>query len=171
MFVFVKLQYCGQPLWPRGSVSGLRRAGLGFRFLYAEDSVICFLLPSSFAFVIQISKKHYSSFSSTRKVSIFVGGAVSYVKRTVFYSVQSQKAVSAYLKSEQILHFGFAGQYCLIIILESLQVQFSLFDQWKHWPNVIFIVGAMGSLTQCYFYCWTHGDIDQLQMLYLMLDQ
>ena len=40
-------QYCGEPLWPRGSVLGLRPPGLEFRILCLEDSVISIISPSS----------------------------------------------------------------------------------------------------------------------------
>ena len=43
----VKIQYCGEPLWPRGSVLGLRPPGLEFRILCLEGSVISFISPSS----------------------------------------------------------------------------------------------------------------------------
>ena len=42
-----KSQYCGKPPWPRGSVLGLRPAGLEFRILCLEDSVISIISPSS----------------------------------------------------------------------------------------------------------------------------
>ena len=38
-----KTQYCGKPLWPRGSVLGLRPPGLEFRILCLEDSLISFI--------------------------------------------------------------------------------------------------------------------------------
>ena len=38
-----KTQYCGEPQWPRGSVLGLRPAGLEFRILCLEGSVIIFI--------------------------------------------------------------------------------------------------------------------------------
>ena len=37
---FVKIQYCGEPPWPRGSVIGLRLPGLEFRSVCLEGSVI-----------------------------------------------------------------------------------------------------------------------------------
>ena len=40
-------QYCGELLWPRGSVLGLRPTGLEFRILCLEDSVISIISPSS----------------------------------------------------------------------------------------------------------------------------
>ena len=40
-------QYCGEPLWPRGIVLGLRPPGLEFRILCLEDSVISMFSPSS----------------------------------------------------------------------------------------------------------------------------
>ena len=40
-------QYCGEPLWPRGSVLGLRPPGLKFRILCLEGSVISLISPSS----------------------------------------------------------------------------------------------------------------------------
>ena len=40
-------QYCGEPMWPRGSVLGLRPPGLEFRILCLEDSVISIISPSS----------------------------------------------------------------------------------------------------------------------------
>ena len=36
----VKIQYCGEPPWPRGSVLGLRPPGLEFQILCLEGSVI-----------------------------------------------------------------------------------------------------------------------------------
>ena len=36
----VKIQYCGEPPWPGGSVLGLRQPGLEFRIMRLEDSVI-----------------------------------------------------------------------------------------------------------------------------------
>ena len=41
----VKIQYCLEPLWPRGSVLGVRPPG--FRILCQEVSVIQFISPSS----------------------------------------------------------------------------------------------------------------------------
>ena len=43
----VKIQYCGEPPWPRGSVLGLRPRGLEFRIMCLEGSVISFISPSS----------------------------------------------------------------------------------------------------------------------------
>ena len=43
----VKIQYCGEPPWPRGSVLSLRPPGLAFRILCLEGSVISFI--SSFS--------------------------------------------------------------------------------------------------------------------------
>ena len=43
----VKIQYCGEPPWPRGSVLGLRPPGLEFRILCLEGSVVSFITPSS----------------------------------------------------------------------------------------------------------------------------
>ena len=43
----VKIQYCWEPPWPRGSVLGLRPPGLEFRILCVEDSVISFISPFS----------------------------------------------------------------------------------------------------------------------------
>ena len=42
-----KTQYCGEPLWPRGSVLGLRPPGFEFRILCLEGSVISLISPSS----------------------------------------------------------------------------------------------------------------------------
>ena len=39
-------QYCGESLWPRGSVLGLRPPGLEFRILCLGDSVISIILPA-----------------------------------------------------------------------------------------------------------------------------
>ena len=44
---FVKIQYCGEPPWPRGSKLGVRPPGLKFRSLCLEGSVISFISPSS----------------------------------------------------------------------------------------------------------------------------
>ena len=43
----VKIQYCGEPPWPRGSVLGGRPPGLECRILCLESSVISFTSPSS----------------------------------------------------------------------------------------------------------------------------
>ena len=43
----VKIQYCGEPPWPRGSVLGLRPPGLEFQILCLEGSVISFIASSS----------------------------------------------------------------------------------------------------------------------------
>ena len=43
----VKIQFCGELPWPRGSVLGLRPLGPKFRILCLEDSVISFISPSS----------------------------------------------------------------------------------------------------------------------------
>ena len=43
----VKIQYCGEPLWPRGSVHCLRPPGLEFRILCLEGSVFSFISLSS----------------------------------------------------------------------------------------------------------------------------
>ena len=40
-------QYCWEPLWPRGSVLGLRPPGHELRILCLEDSVISIISPSS----------------------------------------------------------------------------------------------------------------------------
>ena len=42
-----KIQYCGEPPWPRGSVFDLKPPGLEFRILCLEGSVILFISPSS----------------------------------------------------------------------------------------------------------------------------
>ena len=39
----VKIQYCVEPLWPRGSVLGLKPAGFEFQILCLEGSVISFI--------------------------------------------------------------------------------------------------------------------------------
>ena len=44
---FIKIEYCGQPPWPNGSVLGLRSPGLKFRILCLEDCVISLISPSS----------------------------------------------------------------------------------------------------------------------------
>ena len=41
----VKIRYCGEPPWPRGSVLGFRPLELEFRIMCLEDSVISFVLP------------------------------------------------------------------------------------------------------------------------------
>ena len=38
----VKFSYCGEPLWPKGSVLGLRPTGLEFQILCLEGSVIIY---------------------------------------------------------------------------------------------------------------------------------
>ena len=43
----VKIQYCGDPPWPRGSMLSLRPPGLAFRILCQKGSVISFI--SSFS--------------------------------------------------------------------------------------------------------------------------
>ena len=43
----VKIQYCGEPPWPRGSVLSLRPPGLRVRIPCLEDSVITFISPSN----------------------------------------------------------------------------------------------------------------------------
>ena len=43
----VKIQYCGEPPWPRGRVLGLRLQGLGFRIRSLESNVISYISPSS----------------------------------------------------------------------------------------------------------------------------
>ena len=43
----VKIQYCGQPPWPRGIVLGLRPPGVEFRILCLEGSVISLISTSS----------------------------------------------------------------------------------------------------------------------------
>ena len=43
----VKIQYCQEPTWPRGSVLGLRPPGHEFRILCLEDSIIAFISQSS----------------------------------------------------------------------------------------------------------------------------
>ena len=43
----VKILYCGEPLWPRSGVLGLRPPGLEFRILCLEGSVTSFISPSS----------------------------------------------------------------------------------------------------------------------------
>ena len=43
----VNIQYCGNPLRPRGSVLSLRQPGLEFRILYLECSVISSISPCS----------------------------------------------------------------------------------------------------------------------------
>ena len=45
--LLVEIQYCGEPLWPRGSVLGLRPPGLKFRILCLEGSVIVFISAPS----------------------------------------------------------------------------------------------------------------------------
>ena len=37
----------------------------------------------------------------------------------VYSAVQSQKAVSAYFTSKQILHFGFEEQYCIVLLTKK----------------------------------------------------
>ena len=44
---FLKIEYCGEPPWPRGGVLGLRPPGPEFRILCLEGSVISFISPSS----------------------------------------------------------------------------------------------------------------------------
>ena len=44
---FLKIDYCGEPPWPRSGVLGLRPPGLEFRILCLEGSVISFISPSS----------------------------------------------------------------------------------------------------------------------------
>ena len=44
---FPKIQYCGEPLWPRGSVLRIRPLVLEFRILCLEGSVISLISPSS----------------------------------------------------------------------------------------------------------------------------
>ena len=44
---FVKVQYCGEPPWPRGSVLSLRSTQLEFRILCLEGTGIACILPSS----------------------------------------------------------------------------------------------------------------------------
>ena len=48
-------QYCGEPLWPRCSVLGLRPSGLEFRILCLEDSVISIISLSSGGLLAQFS--------------------------------------------------------------------------------------------------------------------
>ena len=43
----VKLEYCGEPRWPRGSVLGLRPPGFKFWILCLEGIVISHISPSS----------------------------------------------------------------------------------------------------------------------------
>ena len=43
----MKIKYCGEPPWPRGSVLDLRPPGLEFRILCLEGSVIWFISPFS----------------------------------------------------------------------------------------------------------------------------
>ena len=43
----VRLQYCGEPLWPRGRLLGLRPQGLEFSILCLKDSDISFISSSS----------------------------------------------------------------------------------------------------------------------------
>ena len=43
----VKMPYCGEPLWPRGSVRSLRPPGREFRITCLEDNVISFISPPS----------------------------------------------------------------------------------------------------------------------------
>ena len=50
-----KIQYCGEPTLPRGSVLGFRPPGLEFRILRLEDSDISFISPSSGGFLAQFS--------------------------------------------------------------------------------------------------------------------
>ena len=44
--LLVKIQYCGEPLWSKGSVLGHRPPGLEFRILCLEGCVISFSSPS-----------------------------------------------------------------------------------------------------------------------------
>ena len=44
---FVKIQYYGEPPWPKGSVFGLRPPGFEFQILCLKGSVISFISPSS----------------------------------------------------------------------------------------------------------------------------
>ena len=43
----IKIQYCWEPPWPRGSMLGPTLPGFEFRILCLEDSVISFISPSS----------------------------------------------------------------------------------------------------------------------------
>ena len=43
----VKIKYCGEPLWPRGSVLSLRPQGIKVRFMCLEGSVISSISPSA----------------------------------------------------------------------------------------------------------------------------
>ena len=43
----VKIQYCRESPWPRGSALGLKPSGLEFRFVYVEGSAISFISPFS----------------------------------------------------------------------------------------------------------------------------
>ena len=51
----VKIQYCGEPPWPRGSLLGLRPPGLKFRILCLESSVFSFISPSSAGYPAKFS--------------------------------------------------------------------------------------------------------------------
>ena len=45
--LLVKIEYCGEPPWPRGSVLGLRPLELEFRTMCLDGSVISFISPFS----------------------------------------------------------------------------------------------------------------------------
>ena len=49
----VKIKYCGEHPWPRGSLLGLRPPGLEFRILCREVSVISSISPSCFPGPVQ----------------------------------------------------------------------------------------------------------------------
>ena len=51
-----KIQYCGVPPWPTGSVLGLRPPGLEFQVLCLEGSVISFISPSLGGFPVPVFK-------------------------------------------------------------------------------------------------------------------
>ena len=65
----VKIQYCGEPSWPIGSVLCIRLPGIEFRIRCLEGSFISFISPSSEIFLAQFGPHvasnpiHYISFS------------------------------------------------------------------------------------------------------------